>query len=359
MELEEFKEKWNDIYYILNKHKFNDEKTLQQTLEDSILLNLGWKQSKGEVVRPEIVFGSASKGIPDAVLRKDGTLYLVIELKRLTTQISEKAEQQLFSYMQNLKLSFGILIGQTINLYYDNIVDKKAPIKIKTFELSENNVDTIELIKNLHKDNFSQENFENYCKSIITTTNSEKDKEEKIDFLCSQKGIDYVKSLLEIEYSKEVIDSLDIKITNKKSCFMVDEETLFPSTLITKTETKHTIKPVKIVDESYEIKPNEKVQDYVKRVLLKLEIENKLTENELKSMQDLEYSKVTFGLQFPLLTINNIYDACGHPRYWRSFPSKNKRYMNKFYVCSEWWLDFANDYVKKIAIWLNKILTVK
>ena len=365
MELEDLKEKWEDIFFTLKRHECHDEKILQQAVEETILPSLNWKQFKGEVVRPEITFGSASKGIPDAVLCKDGINYLVIELKRLTTPIQERAEKQLFSYMQNLKVSFGIIIGQTINLYYDNIIDKKPPIKIKTFEISENNNDIVELIKNLYKNNFSQENFENYCKEIISENNKRKDNESKIDFLCSEKGVNYVKELLKIEYPQEVVDSLNIKITNKNDiAFLTQIVNPIPyfqgyePTYTYQSDKSKEIKvhPAKVIDERYEIRPTEKIQDYVKRILIQLERENKLTENELELLQTKQYSKETFGTVYSLLSTINIV-AGGLHRYYSTFPCKDRKYMDKYYVCSQWSVQNTNEYVRKIAIWLNRILS--
>ena len=150
-----YSEIWNAICYTMENNKFENEATLQILLENSILQRLNWEMSKGEIKRPIIQYGSANFIKPDAVLCKDGNNLLVIELKKVFAKLSENNEQQLFSYMRELKLQFGILWGKSISVYYDDILDKKQPQKVCEIFFDKNNETGIELIKNLFKNNFN------------------------------------------------------------------------------------------------------------------------------------------------------------------------------------------------------------
>ena len=128
----DYKSIWNEVCYTMDNNKFENEAILQLLLESSILPRLNWEMSKGEIQKPTIHYGSASFIKPDAVLCKDGASLLVIELKKPFAKLSENNELQLFSYMRELKLQFGILWGKNICIYYDPIAtsQKCSPKKI-------------------------------------------------------------------------------------------------------------------------------------------------------------------------------------------------------------------------------------
>lgn len=96
------------------------------------------------------------------------------------------------------------------------------------------------------------------------------------------------------------------------------------------------------------------IQDYVKYLLSKLYSENKLTVEEINRLHDLEYSKNTFGIYYALLVDNekDIYDNAGHARYWINY-----RLGEKYYICSQWWLQQEKEYEKNIYRWVDKILS--
>jgi len=97
---------------------------------------------------------------------------------------------------------------------------------------------------------------------------------------------------------------------------------------------------------------HESVQDYVKQVMRLLLNNNLLTEDELKWLQDKEYCKKTFFLQFPLIriTAEGYKDNTGRGRYW-----SREIFGGKFYVCSQWWKDHHPTYLAKIGQWLRRI----
>lgn len=95
---------------------------------------------------------------------------------------------------------------------------------------------------------------------------------------------------------------------------------------------------------------DETVQDYVKRILFQLQKMDLLTETVLQQLQDANYSKIMFALDFPMLaesTQRIIY--AGHKRYWTRYR------FGKYYVCSQWWLEKTYDYTRKIYAWLEKL----
>lgn len=97
----------------------------------------------------------------------------------------------------------------------------------------------------------------------------------------------------------------------------------------------------------------ETIQDYVKKLLDWLYDNKKLSGDEIKRLQRLDYSKRVFGINYPLIACNrqDIYDASGHTRYWINY-----RLGGRYYVCSQWWLQNADIYEDKVCAWCDRIV---
>lgn len=108
---------------------------------------------------------------------------------------------------------------------------------------------------------------------------------------------------------------------------------------------------IKINDVSVPISKGngESVQDYIKKIMRLLLNNNVLSLQEIERLQDKEYCKKTFYLQFPLLrsVSEGHKDTSGRGRYW----SKEK-FGSNFYVCSQWWKNHHATYLKKFNQWL-------
>lgn len=341
----DYLEIWNDICFGVNKYVFKNEDKLQALIEDSVLPSLNWKESRGEVERPTIHFGSAHKGIPDAVLVKDGKQVLVIELKRPSVPFKDINEEQLFSYMNTLKLKFGILIGEKIRVYYDNIIDMEPPKLIQTIDFTPDDKNGIKLVEQLYKNNFSDQNFEQYCKGLIKSNENEKKVQEDISYLCSDSGLEYIKDLLRIEYSNEVVDGLNISITRKGKQRPVNNF----------VENKFNDVVIELVSgEDYQKRNKESVQDWYKRILKMLYSQNRLTEDVIEKLHTKNYAQNNFNINYPILCDTNAqrYSADGRARYY----TDKDMVGDKYYICSQ--LCNTVHYEKSIARWLNKILEI-
>ncbi len=336
----DYKELWEEVCFYVNDHKNDDESKLQIVAE-YIFDKLGWKKYKNEITRPSIQFGASNYGIPDIILSKDNEEVICVELKRYLVCINEKNAAQLISYMRQRKLSFGLLFGRTMQIYYDKIDDNKPPLKICELIFNKENKIGIELIQQLYKDNFSKKNFEEFCFKKLESKKKEKEFNEKQNFLCSPEGVKYVKDLLLIEYPEEVINELDFKISRKKEPLkiIINDINKFP-------------KNSSIISENSSLSrdENEPVQDWIKRVLIYLVKNNLLTEVEIERLHDKEYSKDTFGIQFPLLCDDkNDTLISGNRRYWTKWT------LGEYFVCSQWWKDKEDVYEELITKWINKI----
>ena len=157
-----YREKWISICEKMEMYKNISEKELQLLIEIVLEYELGWQKNKGEVSRQAIHFGSQNYGIPDAILRKDDQNVLCIELKKFMVGLNENNEKQLFSYMRALKLSFGILWGSSIKVFYDKPDDNQDPINVCEIKFYTNDELGEKLVEQLIKENFSIKNFESF-----------------------------------------------------------------------------------------------------------------------------------------------------------------------------------------------------
>lgn len=98
---------------------------------------------------------------------------------------------------------------------------------------------------------------------------------------------------------------------------------------------------------------NQSFQDFVKETLANMFEKNMLDDDEIARLQDKDYCKATFGIEYPLLIIDEekIRDKKGHLRYWKGVKFNNGR----FYACKEWWQDKFEEYEKRMAEWIRKI----
>ena len=89
------------------------------------------------VAEERIHIGSTNTIRPDFVLYKDEIPQVVIEAKKPNNIQTERNKEQLFSYMRQKKVDFGLYIGEEIQLYYDVPTDVELPLLIFTLDYNE------------------------------------------------------------------------------------------------------------------------------------------------------------------------------------------------------------------------------
>jgi len=96
---------------------------------------------------------------------------------------------------------------------------------------------------------------------------------------------------------------------------------------------------------------NESFQDFVKKIIEFMFNHSLLSDNEINLLKTRDYSKNTFGIDFPLLQndVNQI-TIEGHCRYWKKI-----KFGGIYYCCSQWWLSKIGEYEPLFANWMNKI----
>jgi len=186
-----------------------------QTTVVSIFEKLGWSEYRDEIVlQKAIPVGSTNNVRPDIVIKNNTQIILVIELKKPNIMPSERNAEQLKSYMRLLKLDFGILLGETIQIYYELPNDKKQPIKVNEIPFDNDLEEGIMLIKHLSKEEYSFDNFQKYCTDILANAEKHEKAKNHVAFLCSKEGTNFVADLIKEKLLTEYSDEIALSITN-------------------------------------------------------------------------------------------------------------------------------------------------
>jgi hypothetical protein len=97
---------------------------------------------------------------------------------------------------------------------------------------------------------------------------------------------------------------------------------------------------------------NEKIQDFVKKILRLMFNNELLPDAEIYRMLDKNYCYKTFGIVFPIIQNDEdeLCDNAGHSRYWLK-----EKFVDEYYACSQWQLGKEPIYQSKLANWIQWI----
>lgn len=204
-------DKWNEICFLIGKHKEKDssEDFFQNEIEN-IFEKLGWSRYKNEIIsRQSIRLGAVNSVVPDIIIRNEKESILVVELKKPNQYSLSKHIEQLTSYMLLLKLNYGILIGDNLQLFYDDPSDKEKPIKIFETSFIENNQEGKEFFELISKPNFSFEKLQDFCDLKLELVTDRKIANELIEKLQSKDGVEkfqnYLREILLKDYNESIV----------------------------------------------------------------------------------------------------------------------------------------------------------
>ena len=218
-----YEEIWEDICFQVNKCKIKNCKEQEyQFAFERIFQNLGWLEMRGELVpQHPIRFGSTQTYYADIVIKNDNNTNYIVELKRPNVHTGENHLEQLRSYMVQLDTYFGILIGDTLQVYFG----KKQPIMVCDIPFAANSQGGIEIISMLSKSKFSNDLLKEFCNKQIENESERQKIKTRLSELCSNKGQELLYELLGRFLAKEflpddvkgMLDEVEISI-RKKGC---------------------------------------------------------------------------------------------------------------------------------------------
>ena len=222
-------EKWKALNFILSE---NINSSISEQLFESKVIQafgeLGWKEYLGDIkVRPSYRIGSSRSIEPDLVFRNDSHENLfVVEIKRPDISLNSTFQDQLFSYMRQLKLEYGILIGEKIQIFYDGGLNKQEnPILLETINFESENEFGVKFTELFDKSNFNEDSLKEFTIESLKKLNSKQEHIKLTNILLSK---DFREDLFKLirqnfidDYSNGTIDSvlenIEIEVKDKAS----------------------------------------------------------------------------------------------------------------------------------------------
>jgi len=220
-------EKWNEICFLLSGNIRSDisESDFEKNVIQALRV-LDWKEYLGDIqIRPSFQIGASNRITPDFVINSSEKRNLfVIEIKQPNLPLNTNFQQQLFSYMRQLRLQYGILIGQVIQVFYDgDLANHDDPVLLETIEFEQNNPKGAKFVELFSKESFSFESLKSFTINSLKKINRRTDKKILAQKILSADYEKEVKKLIKQDflnqYDSELIDSIlneiSINISNQ------------------------------------------------------------------------------------------------------------------------------------------------
>ena len=178
------------------------------------LTSLGWtKYGNSHLVEQyPIVFATATHYADFALFLSDTDRpEMIIELKRPINKKRGKDTNQLEDYMTKMECSFGLLVGEKLELYYiDYKQARRIPVLILSIEFIVDNKDAKCLMDLMRKDSYDSDKMRDFCQeqiqlnSVAKYWESDEGKNELYSYMFSKSSLsssmkDRLRSLLSLE----------------------------------------------------------------------------------------------------------------------------------------------------------------
>lgn len=203
---------WSDIYqdFLNSKIKKCSEREFQNCIFSVFRYYLRWQNS---IVAEECIpIGATNTIRPDFVLYKDEMPQVVIESKEPNHIQTDRNKEQLFSYMRQKKVDFGLYIGEVIQLYYDEPTDAELPLLMFTLEYDTEDLYGSVFVSLFNFIDFDKNLLTQYCTNRIKEIQKEKQLEIDIQQLTSDEGVNLCSSLLKSHFLSKGYSVADVKM---------------------------------------------------------------------------------------------------------------------------------------------------
>lgn len=220
-------EKWKEICFLLSENIRTEisESDFEQNVIQALRV-LDWKEYSGDLqIRPSFPIGASNRIVPDIVINSTEKRNLfVIEIKQPSIPLNTKFQQQLFSYMRQLKLQYGVLIGQVIQIFYDgDLTEHDEPVLLETIDFEKNSQKGQKFVELFNKENFSYDSLNTFTQNSLNKINRKNEQKILSQIILSSdyelKVLELIKLDLLNKYDGEIIDnvlqSISINIIEK------------------------------------------------------------------------------------------------------------------------------------------------
>lgn len=360
---------WEEIAFIIDKYRKDGapEREFQIEMENAFE-KLGWSRRLGEVVpQCTIPVGSAHSVRPDLVIAQEGTPIFVVELKKPSAGTTLRNADQLFSYMRLLKLNVGLLVSDTIQLYYDDPSNADNPQLAESIPAKSNCEEGPILLDLLMRDGFDEPNLvahiaealsrqtilaqaQNLRSRLLSEQGAALVNTALTEFFHSEAAKDIIRgalrTYLQKEYSQEVIsqalDGLDIRWDNRPRSN--DSPLVQTPVLNTHGNGDSTYSSGREPSRFQGKKVGQIANDYLRGALES----GAASPEEIRLMETRDYSKRIFGINYPLLVpASSPHDQARYyatPLFIRGIAYK---------LCNDWYESPANNDRPYLISWLQ------
>jgi hypothetical protein len=211
-----YTDKWNEICFLLNENIRHgiSESDFELNVVQALRV-LDWKEFSGDIkIRPSFQIGASNRLTPDIVVnsREKKNLF-VIEIKQPDLPISIEFQKQLFSYMRQLRLEYGLLVGQVIQIFYDgDLTDNDEPILLETLEYKRDSTKGEKFVELFSKQTFSYDLLNSFTSNALKKINRIEDHKKLLQKILSKeyqlKLEDLIKQDFLANYDSELIDNV-------------------------------------------------------------------------------------------------------------------------------------------------------
>ena len=240
-------DKWNEIAYLLSENLPTDlsETDFGQKVIQGLRI-LDWKEYKGEIEKEHsLQFGSVNKLRPDFIIKSEDKRLFVIEIKLPTIPINSIFQRQLFSYMRQLKLEYGILIGQGIQIFYDgDLTELDDPVLLETIEFEKDSSKGLKFVELFSKQTFSYDLLKSYTLNSLKKINRKADQKKLRQKILSSEYhselLEFIKQDFLNKYDAELIDNVlqEISVSIQPKQNLIDKKPKLQTYITNQTENK-------------------------------------------------------------------------------------------------------------------------
>ncbi len=208
-----FAELWNEIVSEYNDNLNCKEEIIQKSWEILFKLCFGYQKTEIDPQRP-VQMGVATKRA-DIVIKDGNSDLFVVELKR---HMLHEGQEQLFSYLNQLKIDLGILVCDKLYIYDYDYTSKDNTYSFLEIPFTPDNPNGSRFVELFSKDNFDKQKIRDFIKE----SNDKKNAESEIK---NELSANLISELLKKYFSEKfpgvnierVLSDYNISITKKSA----------------------------------------------------------------------------------------------------------------------------------------------
>ena len=206
---------WNKIVSQYNKIRNNKEEVVQASWEFIFSTLFNYSDFEIDSQRP-VQMGSTPK-YPDIIIKNENEDLFVVELKQHTLH---KGQDQLISYLNQLKINIGILVCDNLYIYDFDYTARENTYSVLEIPFIQDNPNGSRFVELFSKDNFDKQKIKDFIKEC----NENKDIVNEIkNEITSNLASELLKKYFKEKYTEIDIDKIlaeyNVSVSKKSSVY--------------------------------------------------------------------------------------------------------------------------------------------